>query len=255
MAPGRSLIAALVLAAACPGALAAGCSKPIIAVTEQWPEKTFSKNHEGADMEMARAIIKEAGCSLVEGPVLPVVRRMQMFADGKFDLMLAASDIPERRSFARFSATYRMETVGLFSLEKSYEDLGDIDSFETLDARKVRLLVPTIGWYGPEYERRRGALEAAGRLSRFGTNAQGLRMLAARRGQLIMGDTMAMNYQSKLLGIPVRQLGFVVMRSPVHLMFSRATITEADVGRINAAIARLEKNGTLRAIGQRYGIN
>jgi polar amino acid transport system substrate-binding protein len=255
MAPVRTLIAALALAAACAPAWAAGCSKPIVAVTEQWPEKTFSKNHEGADMEMARAIIKEAGCTLVDGPVLPVVRRMQMFAEGKFDLMLAASDIPERRGFAHFSSTYRMETVGLFSLEKSYEDLGDINSFEALDARKIRLLVPTIGWYGPEYERRRGALEASGRLSRFGTNAQGLRMLAARRAELIMGDTMAMNYQSKLLGIPVRQLGFVVMRSPVHLMLSKATITEDDVAKINVAIARLEKNGTLRAIGQRYGLN
>jgi polar amino acid transport system substrate-binding protein len=255
MAPLRTLICRIALAGACCTAHAQ-CSKPIVIVTEKWPAKNVSAQaQEGIDLEMARAVIKEAGCTLIQGAELPVIRRIRMFAEGKFDMMLAASNIPERHTFARFTTSYRIETVGLFVLERNYEDLGDINSFEAIAARKLKLLVPHIGWYGPEYERRRGLLDAEGRLSRFGTNSQGLMMLQAKRGELMMGDTLAVAAQARQLGIPIRQIGFVVMRAPVHLMLSKATTTERDIHQLNGAIARLEKNGTLRAIGQRYGLN
>ncbi len=256
MAPVRTLILALGLLAAAVDAHAQGCSKPIVIVTEDWPGRTSAnKLQDGLDVDMARAILKEAGCTLISGPMLPIVRRITLLAEGRFDMMLAATDIPERHRFARFSIPYRQEIIGLFALEKKYEDYGDVISYDGIDQRKLRVLVPVIGWYGAEYERRRGELDAKGRLSHFSTFVQGLNMLAANRGELIMGDTVALTHQARLVGVPIRQLGFVVSRTPVSLMLSKMSTTERDIVQINAAIARLDKNGTLRAIAQRYGLN
>lgn len=256
MAPFRTLILALAAAAATGAAQAQGCSKPIVIVTEEWPgQPKAARANEGADIDMARAIVREAGCTLVAGPMLSPTRRIALLAEGRFDMMLSATDLPERRQFARFTAAYRRETIGLFTLEKKYEDYGDVDGFDVVDTRKLQLLVPAIGWYGTEYERRRGALEAHGRLSFYATVPQGLSVLAANRAEIIMGDTLAIRLAARAIGVPVRQLGFVVSRTPVHLMLSRATTTEKDIAALDAAIARLEKNGTLRAIGLRYGLN
>jgi polar amino acid transport system substrate-binding protein len=253
MATLRALSAILLAAGALCAAPASACSKTMTMVTEEWPPYNYgSDQRKGLDVELAQAIFDEAGCKLVAGPPLPTVRRMMLFEQGSFDLMLAASDVPHRRQFARFSSAYRFETVGLFALEKNFAQLRDLDSFEAIGQRGLRLLAPTIGWYGPAYERSYAALKAGGQLSDYGSIEQGVRMLAANRGALIMGDTVAVQHQSQLSGVPLRQLPFVVLHAPVHLMLSKASTTAADLARIDAAIARLEKNGALKAIRQRY---
>jgi polar amino acid transport system substrate-binding protein len=255
MATWRTLIlCALVWAVASAPALAA-CSKTIVMISEEWPPyKVGDELRRGLDIELAEAIFKEAGCQLARGPALPTVRRLYQFEKGRFDLMLAASDLPERRRFARFSASYRYETVGLFALEKDATRFTDITSFEAIIKRQAGLLVPTIGWYGADYARNHDALKASGRLYTFGNMEQGVRMLAARRGEMIMGDTVGLQHQALLSDTPLRQLPFVVLHAPVHLMLSKASTTEADLASIDAAIARLEKNGTLKAIRQRYAL-
>jgi polar amino acid transport system substrate-binding protein len=254
MATWRTLIPILLTAGTLQAQPAgAACSKAITMVTEQWPPYVYGgEQRRGLDAELAEAIFAEAGCTLAVGPALPTVRRMYLFEKGRFDLMLAASDIPARRRFARFSAAYRYETVGLFALEKEAARFANIVSFDAVMQHQARLLVPTIGWYGPYYESNHEALKASGRLSTFGNMEQGLRMLAANRAELIMGDTVALQHQANEAGIAIRQLPFIVLHAPVHLMFSKASTTEADLASINAAIARLEKNGTLKAIRLRY---
>ena len=69
----------------------------------------------GMDLELTRAILKEAGCTLTLQQELPPARRQILFEQGGLDLLLAASDTPERRRYARFSAAYRYESVGLFT--------------------------------------------------------------------------------------------------------------------------------------------
>lgn len=253
MATLRALSALLLAAAVLAAPPAAACSKTLVMATEEWPPYNYGgAKRLGLDVELAQAIVNEAGCKLEAGPALPTVRRMVMFEQGRFDLMLAASDVPQRHRFARFSSVYRFETVGLFALEKNFDQLKDLASFADIRKRGVRLLVPAVGWYGPGYERSRAALKDNGQLSGFGSVEQGMRMLAAGRGQLIMGDTVALQHQSQQYGVAVRQLPFVVLHAPVHLMLSRASTTAADLARIDAAIARLEKRGTLKAIRQRY---
>ncbi|CUI08490.1 substrate-binding periplasmic protein [Massilia antarctica] len=257
MASARTVTALLAGAALLASAQARACSRPLNMVSEEWPPYSFTNEDNlqtGLDMDMAKAILKEAGCTLVTAPPLPTVRRMLLFERGDFNLMLAATDTQERRRFARFSDAYRSETVALFVLARDYARYAGIGGMAALARGESAVLAPRVGWYGADFARAAPSLRASGRLFDFGTFEQGMRMLGAGRAPLIMGDRAAVLYEAQRQKLVLRQLPFVVHQAPVHLMLSRASTTDDDLARINAAIARLEKNGTLQALRERYGL-
>ncbi|MDM5175835.1 transporter substrate-binding domain-containing protein [Massilia sp. DJPM01] len=257
MAFARTVTALLACATLLAGGRAGACSRPLNMVSEEWPPYSFTNEDNvqtGLDMDMAKAILKEAGCTLVSAPPLPTVRRMLLFERGEFDLMLAATDTPERRRFARFSDAYRNETVALFVLARDYARYAGIGSMPALVRGPASVLAPRVGWYGPEFANATPSLRASGRLFEFGTFEQGVRMLGAGRAPLIMGDRAAVLYEAQRQKLVLRQLPFVLHQAPVRLMLSRASTTPDDLARVNAAIARLEKNGTLQALRERYGL-
>nr|WP_315252733.1 transporter substrate-binding domain-containing protein [uncultured Duganella sp.] len=223
---------------------------------EQWPPYVYSAPNggiTGLDWELAQAILKEAGCRLQLQPELPTARRQAVFEQGQLDLLLAASDTPERRRYARFSNVYRYETVGLFTLSSAHARYLHVSSLDVLAREKLALLAPKVGWYGSAYARLQPQLAASGRLSPFLNFQQGLRMLDAGRADLIMGDSGALRHEARAQGIAISPLPLVVLRAPVHLMLNKKTTSQADLDRINAAISRLERQGALAAIRARYG--
>lgn len=253
----HSILAALLAGAGLSafGALAA-CSKPFTMITEEWPPYVYQDSTEtrvGMDIELVRAIFQEAGCTLVEEAPVPSARRLLLFQQGKFDLMLAASNTPERRRFANFSIPYRHESVALYALREDGPAYRAIDSFDATLKRGLSLLAPRTGWYGPDFARTQAAFRAGGMLYEFENNSQGVRMLSAGRAKLMMGDTAAVEYEARLQKVALARLPFVVLSAPVHLMLSKSSTTSEDRAQLDAAIGRLEKSGVLRAIRQRYG--
>ncbi|MDN2710989.1 transporter substrate-binding domain-containing protein [Janthinobacterium sp. SUN118] len=219
---------------------------------EQWPPYVYRDaqgRYTGLDLELLQAIFREARCTLVTLPELPTARRQLLFQQGGLDLMLAASETPERQSYARFSISYRDETVGIFSKPGNQHP---IDSFAQLARGKSTLLAPKVGWYGPQYAAARPVLEKEGRLNAFGSFQQGIRMLDAGRAELLMGDVLAVRHEARLQGVALNALPFLALRAPVHLMLNTHSTSSADLARLNAAITRLEQRGTLAAIRARY---
>ena len=166
--------------------------------------------------------------------------------------MLAASETPERQTYARFSISYRDEAVGVFSKSGAPGSHRQIASFAQLARGKATLLAPKVGWYGAQYAAARPALEKAGRLNAFGTFQQGVRMLDAGRADLLMGDVLAVRHEARLQGVALSALPFLALRAPVHLMLNAHSTSTADLARLNAAITRLEQRGALAAIRARY---
>lgn len=208
----------------------------------------------GLDVELVRVIFKEAGCAYSFAPLVAPQRMVEMVSLGKTDIMLAASESDERRQANRFGIAYRNESVSLVGLAGRVDAYRDVASFQTLRERRVRLLMPKAGWFGPAYERAKPALRAAGLGVEFTYMNLGIRMLAAGRGTLILSDTAAMFAAAKQEGVAIEALPFVVYKTPVHMMFSKASVGEHDIAQLNAATARLEKNGTLQAIRAAYGM-
>ncbi|MEG1115596.1 MAG: transporter substrate-binding domain-containing protein [Janthinobacterium sp.] len=222
---------------------------------EQWPPYLYRDAQgraTGLDLELLRAIFQEARCTLVTLPELPTARRQLLFQKGGLDLMLAASETPERQSYARFSMAYRDEAVGLFSKSGAPAVHRQITSVAQLARGKSTLLAPKVGWYGAQYAAARPALEKAGRLNAFGSFQQGVRMLEAGRADLLLGDVLAVRHEARLQGVALSTLPFLVLRAPVHLMLNAHTTSAADLARLNTAITHLEQRGALAAIRNSY---
>ena len=259
-----SLRALSALAFACVLACAAGtrahaaCSKPLTMVAEEWPPYSYTDvdgQQVGLDIALARAIVADAGCTLSILPAVPPLRRTQMFEQGKIDLLLAATDRPARRRVGRFTAPYRNETVGMFTLASHAAAYRTVDSFDAADALGLSVLAPRVGWYGTAYARHVPALRAAGRLFEYGTIEQGMRMLSAERAQLIIGDVVAINDAASRARLNLHQLPVALHSAPVHLLLSRASTTAADQAALDVAIARLDQAGVLQTIRARYGLH
>ncbi len=238
------------------GGAASACSTPIRLGTGMLAPYGYydaGQRYVGLDAEMVRAIFKEADCALVELPLMPASRNLLLFEKGQVDLLAGASITAERRKRAHFSIGYRDETVGLFALAHGFEQYAGIASFADFVAQPLSLLAPRAGWYGAAYDDQVQGFKNAQRLSQFGEVEQGVRMLAAHRGRFLLGDAAGIAHAAARLGVQVRPLPFWLVQAPVHLMFSKATVSEADVHRIDAAILRLRQRGTMDAISRAYG--
>jgi polar amino acid transport system substrate-binding protein len=233
-----------------------GCSKAITLGAGMWEPYSFfdaKKRYTGIDADMARAIFKEAGCTLLILEGRPATRNLVLFEAGKIDMMTGASQTSERLRFARFTLRYRDERVGLFSLADRAGRYQSIRSFDDFLAGPHTMLAPRVGWYGDAYEIHRDRLLEDKRLFQFIDFPLGMRMLAAGRADFMMGDAAGVEHAAARLGVKVKPLPFWTVQAPVHLMLSRATVSAADVQRLDEAIVRLQKRGELDRILLSYG--
>jgi polar amino acid transport system substrate-binding protein len=236
---------------------AQACSKVMKMAVEQWPPYIYTDakgQAAGLDIELAKAIFAEAGCTLKIERELPRKRRQDMFMHGELDLMLAGSVTPERETFSRFTTPYRNESISLFTMPDRLSKYRDIDSFSTILNKKITLLVPNAGWYGEDYKKHYFWLTEANLISQFETFTQAIKMIDAHRTELLMGDTGAMVYEAKLRSVPIVALPKLVVNDHVRMMLSKQSTTEADRQALDDAIARLEKRGVLKKIRSPYGM-
>lgn len=256
--PALGTMALCLMLGAAPSAAAQppGCSKPISVATGHWePYSYFDARNQfiGLDVDLVRAIFREAGCTLVELPQRPTTRNTMLFENGAIDMMMGASRTAERQKRAWFTASYRNETVRMFCLAERAERYQDIRNFDAFVARELTMLAPRVGYYGEQYGNHMQALKGSKRLFQFLDFNKGIRMLGAGRADFIMGDPVGVEHAAAREGIKVQPLPFFLLDAPVHLMLSRATVPESDVRVLDAAIARLRKRGDFERIRQSWG--
>ena len=235
----------------------AGCDKTLSVSSSDYAPYIFKNKAgiwSGLDVELMQAIFKEAGCAYTFAPLVAPKRMVEMVSRGKTDVLLAASASDERRKANRFGRPYRNESVSLVGLAGKLDAYRDITRFQTLRERGVRVLVPNAGWYGEDYASALPALQAAGLAIEFTYFDQSIRMLAAGRAALVMSDTGALFDAAKKEGVAVEALPFTVISAPVHMMFSKASVSEHDVAELDAATARLERKGVLHTMRAAYGL-
>ncbi|WP_148715325.1 substrate-binding periplasmic protein [Chitinolyticbacter meiyuanensis] len=236
----------------------AQCSRPLRVAMEDWPPYVYRDSRgapTGLDIELLNAIVKAAGCTLQVLDDVPRSRRHLMHQRGELDLLLAASVTDERKRYSRFTLPYRPEAVGIFARADEAARYDKLKGFDDILAQRIGLLTPNNGWYGDDYARHLSDLKASGQLQHFETFTQGMRMLKAKRAELMMGDVGAMVYEARFnVKLAIQQLPLVPNEAPVHLMLSRASTTEADLAALDAAITKLETNGTLGKLRQKYGL-
>lgn len=206
----------------------------------------------GLDIDLVTAIFSTAGCRLKLINDMPGNRMQATMQTGQIDAQLAASDLPERHIYAWFSEPYRMEEIRIFA-RGGEAAIYHGASLTELASRGWRFLVPLSGWYGKELAALQPDLRRQKQLFTYTNYQVGANMLYHNRADLIIGDAVALPYTARQENLPdVESLPFVINADPVHLIFSKLTVSAADVATINIAIRKLTANGELRKIMDRY---
>lgn len=188
------------------------------------------------------AILKESGCRLIaERRRISAQRQHNLLERGEVDIMAQASYLPERTRYAYFSEPYRTERVWLYVRRKASKELMTLGLTE-IAARRLSILAPATGWFGPEFAALRPQLVRAGLLVEYRDSAQAASQFEGGRADIILAsDNFGFQFEATLPNV-LRQAK-PVYENPVHLMMSRRSTTPEDVERVNRAIRRLRERG------------
>lgn len=201
----------------------------------------------GLDVDMLRLVAEYMGCEL-DFIGMPAKRAHQMLKMGSLDIIMGASYIKERDEYAYFSVPYRNEEIRLF-VKSELHPTFSISKWQDIFTLKLRLLVPSFGWYGKDYLATKEELERQ-RLLVISPNAnQSVQMLAYGRGDLLIGDTLALPFiASQYEGVRISPLALLVDSNQIHFMITKHENRQVLLAAVNKAILALEGSGAFAKV-------
>ncbi|HEY1128927.1 MAG TPA: transporter substrate-binding domain-containing protein [Roseateles sp.] len=240
----RRLLAVLMLFA--PLLAQASCTRSLRVPFEDWRPYSFMADgkHTGLETELLAAVAKEAGCSVSYVREVPRNRRLPMLLAGELDLLIAAT--PNRADAAWYTRPYRDEVLGVFM--RAEEASMDVRSLDELLRANRRLVTHR----GPASVPIINDFAARGLLIWFEEYAKGVQLMQLGRGDVLLGDSVAIIFAARAVDVPLIELPITLLRDPVTYKLSRKSLTEADLRAFNRAIQRLDSSGELQRIRARW---
>ncbi|EGM69221.1 substrate-binding periplasmic protein [Shewanella sp. HN-41] len=235
---------------ALPATATFACPNPIKVGYNDWAPYAWQDPHgeaQGLDVELMRSFAQFLGCD-VSFINVPAKRSHQMLKAGTLDMMMGATKTQDRQEYALFSEDYRNEEVRLFVLDEKKEQIH-LGQWQDIFTQKLRLIVPTSGWYGNDYHDSRGRLEQAQLLVLSPSLDKSVQMLYHGRADIVIGDSMAVPYiASQYQGVKLVPLKLVLEANPIHLMLSKASMSSLQLTQMNTAIRTLKDNGEIARV-------
>lgn len=246
----RRLLTTLLLCA--PLLAAAACARPWRVPFEDWRPYSFidaAGRHTGLETEMLAAVAREMDCTVEYVHDLPRNRRLPMLASGELDLIVAASyDGPDDPKVSWYKRPYRDEEFGAFMRAAAARARPPPQSLAQVLSVGLRLLTHR----GPSVVPLVDEFSARGQLTSFEDYAKGVQLLKLERGDVLIGDRLAVLFAARAAGVALTELALPVRRDVVAYKLSRKRFDEAEVARLNEAILRLDAQGELRRIRSRW---
>lgn len=193
----------------------------------------------GIDVNLTRQILQEAGLE-PDFHNLPWARALHLLERGQLGAGMGALDTPERRQFARFSAPYRRASFVLLSHNPS---AGTADRWQGI-SRFTDLCQAT----GLRLGKLRGTrptplTEACPSLKEareYNSDDKLIELLLARRLDGVIMEWQHAQYRLAQLGAEeFIACQLLLHQLPVSLMFAKEAVSDAQLARIDAAIAAL----------------
>lgn len=193
----------------------------------------------GLDVTLTRQILDQAGLGF-HFRNLPWARALHLIERQQLDVAMGALDTPERRQFARFSAPYRRASFVLLSQQpvagasdrwQGIASLADICQQSGLRLGKLRGTRPT-----PLTE----ACPTLKQATEYNSDDKLLSLLLARRLDGVIMEWQHAQYRLAQLGADKQtQCQLLMHQQPVSLMFASKALSDAELQRVNQAIAAL----------------
>jgi len=201
---------------------------------------------QGLDLLLTNAVLRQAGLS-PSWIRMPWARQLLSLQDGSLDLMVSASQLPEREAYALWTEPYRPKLGALLALRQPARPPQHLRELAT---QPVRIGMIRGTSYPGEFVEAQRSPGFARRLLPLRHLEQGLELL--RKGQLdyLIEDPVAMQYVVAQQGRPPLAVVRWMYRGESRLMLARRS-EEAQPGllaRLNAAIASLRDSGELRRL-------
>lgn len=231
-----------------------GRTQPVLRIGwDDYPPYQMASEGErqGIDMDIIRLALRQAGYA-ADFVRLPWSRQLLLARTGELDIVMSASPSPERNAYAQWSRAYRPEKVALLALPGRREPVG---ALRELIGRPVRIGLIRDSFYGGEYESLRTRADFQALLEFTPANEVNLRKLYAGRIHYLIDDPVTMAYRVRAGGgAPLRGV-LVLADAPVHFLISRRTVARhpALPGRLDKALARMQRRGQIGAIFSLYG--
>jgi polar amino acid transport system substrate-binding protein len=196
----------------------------------------------GTDIEFIRAVVTATG-SRLKLESLPESRALQYLAAGQVDLLFAASYTPERAQYAWFTVGYRQEKTVLVvhpDLLRKYPPLATAEGFVALASRKLVGAFNPKGYYGELFEQLKQQPQVQQRTLAIFDPTQRLDLVLSQRADFTVVDQTA--HRTFIAQHPAYQrlveLPFVLHQADVHLMLSKATVSQACLAKLDLSIQR-----------------
>ena len=222
---------------------------------EPWPPYQYQSEDGtvvGLDADLMRAIADEMPCELEWVPAT-WKRQLERMKSGKQDAAVGASYTEDRTSWGRYSGTFR-ESVNHLVVAAALD--GRYDSLEAFLSAGHTLGFMQDYHYGPEVmallqsEAYADQLEAT-----VATEANLLKLATGRVDGILMDAFVAASLKRGLDSAKAARVGdqsIAVSGDDLHVLFSRASVSEDTADRFDAVLERLKADGTIQAIVDRY---
>jgi polar amino acid transport system substrate-binding protein len=223
---------------------------------EPWAPYQFEnaqKKLTGLDIELARAIAKQAG---MKATFLkrPWKRQLNELQAGSLDALLGASKTPERQAYAYFSDPYRNESVNFYVTKGKLESMkGKLNSLKDLINSNYKIGVVRGYYYGEEYAQLIKNPAFKKHVKEVVDDTTNFRKLLSNRVDGVLVDPVAATADFKKEGwvgkiVPL----FEVYSDNIYMMMSKKSTTPAEVKKVNDSLATIKKNGEYQKIIDAY---
>jgi len=187
----------------------------------------------GADIQYIKNILAEANICLAYLKIADSLRSHVELEKGNIDFLAGATYNLDRDSYAQFSSPYRSESIRIFWLKNKYQHLTNATLSDLVKAGLTG--VSNRGSYlGSHYL---DIMKHTTSIHLVSTIKQRMKMLEHGRVDFAIEDEMAgLKYLSQHYLENIELHPFVVFQNDVSFMFSRKTVPERVIDKINLII-------------------
>ncbi|MEM7054700.1 MAG: transporter substrate-binding domain-containing protein [Pseudomonadota bacterium] len=206
----------------------------------------------GLDIEMIEAIANLANCevSFEQGNWSGLLNQLR---NGNVDVMMGATQIPERENFAHFSEPYREDSFMLYILQGEEERVGN-HSLEELMQDGFRIGITQGYYYGAEFDELQMRPELADQIVDVSVGEMNFTHLLDGRIDGFLEHSPVATAIKRRRGDtdPIVATELSIGGGPVTFMFSRESVDQEIVQRFNDALQELKDSGEHERMLSRY---
>ncbi|WP_430475126.1 substrate-binding periplasmic protein [Thalassospira lucentensis] len=218
------------------------CERPLtVRVSETYIPFSF-KNELGAaagkDVALISQIMADLGCE-VTFVFLPWKRALLELEQGHLDILPSASITPERQVYALFSQPYRNEVSGLV-VRKEDEGRFLLQTIDDIILYDMKLGHVRGAYRGELFEQFQKLPGAPMQLTDVSISEIGFNLLLKKRIDGLVGIPAVTLAHAERMGIADNLIAhsFIFGSDPIHLMYSRKSISQKLVDRINDVLTQ-----------------